>query len=757
MSIAYTYPGVYIQELPSPIHTIAAAATSIAAFVGYTPSGIDNRAQVIFSFADFERLYGGLASNSELSYAVQQFYQNGGSQAYVVRVPTHLAKPAEVTFDELTFTALSSGSWANGQLLIDVDVQNINLTSDSLAFNLTITDLLHQATESFPNVTLDSSAMNYVQTVVNDPDNGSQLVSVSVPSTVPTTAVAVTGIVGEAITPAAVATAVGGSATATTVLGTAAAVLEADMITTANETAANPGAGTLITSQPLGAGTYAVTWTATLSGTVDAGDLNNFGLYNGTDLIATAENMTAAGTYPQPPLTVPIPTGGGTLAVKNIAASTSVAVYAAQLTTIVLPILPTSKAVGGPFTNPGAGTPITSQPLGAGTYAVTWTATLSGTVDAGDLNNFGLYNGTDLIATAENMTAAGTYPQPPLTVPIPAGGGTLAVKNIAASTSGAVYAAQLTTIVLPATTANEIAANPGAGTLITQQPLGAGTYAVTWTATLSGTVDAADHNNFGLYNGTDLIATAENMTAAGTYPQPPLTVPIPAGGARLAVKNIAASTSGAVYAAQLTTTIWIPSYTGFGLDLSTSSPAPPASPPPPVTVKVFGNGTPIPQSVGGLATQLQQAINAALAVQMPGASVQCSVSQQVANPAWPPANLTIRVNAMLPQQPDAVVSFASPSSGGLLDVSGALGLSSPTSANVAHYALGTGNEYAFETASTEGTDGTKELPYTGDIHRRSGPVHRHLRAPESRPVQPAEHPGRHPRAANRLGHPRSQR
>jgi len=87
VSTAYTYPGVYIQELPSPVHAITGVATSIAAFVGYTARGIDNRAQAIFSFGDFQRLYGGLASNSEVSYAVQQFYQNGGAQAYVVRTP----------------------------------------------------------------------------------------------------------------------------------------------------------------------------------------------------------------------------------------------------------------------------------------------------------------------------------------------------------------------------------------------------------------------------------------------------------------------------------------------------------------------------------------------------------------------------------------------------------------------------------------------------------------------------------------------
>src|SRR5690349_3015188 len=106
----YTYPGVYITELSSPVHAIVGVATSIPAFVGYTPRGIDNRAQAIFSFADFERLYGGLATDSELSYAVAQFYQNApGAQAYVVRVPKTLSGPASVAqaavaFGGLTFT-----------------------------------------------------------------------------------------------------------------------------------------------------------------------------------------------------------------------------------------------------------------------------------------------------------------------------------------------------------------------------------------------------------------------------------------------------------------------------------------------------------------------------------------------------------------------------------------------------------------------------------------------------------------------------
>ena len=212
MAAAQTYPGVYIQELPSPVHTIAGVATSIAAFVGYTARGIDDRAQNIFSFSDFERLYGGLASDSELSYAVAQFFQNGGTQAYVVRVKAHGATPSSVTFDGLTFTALSTGAWTNGQLLIDVDLQNIDLTADPEAFNLTVTDLAGQTSESFANVTLKTSATRYFATVINDPDNGSQLVKVA---GTPAGDVTPTGIVGVTITSSAVNKEIGGTTTAT--------------------------------------------------------------------------------------------------------------------------------------------------------------------------------------------------------------------------------------------------------------------------------------------------------------------------------------------------------------------------------------------------------------------------------------------------------------------------------------------------------------------------------------------------------------
>ena len=142
----------------------------------------------------------------------------------------------------------------------------------------------------------------------------------------------------------------------------------------------------------------------------------------------------------------------------------------------------------------------------------------------------------------------------------------------------------------------------------------------------------------------------------------------------------------------------------------TSPTTPPA--PLPLNVRVFSNTSALPQTVSGLAAQLQRAINSALAVQMPGASVTCSV-------AGTGTSQVIRVNALLPQIPDAVVSLAAPTAAGLSDASATLGLSAPATTNVAHYALGTGNGTGSgwggsQTSSTAGSDGSG-LPQTGDL------------------------------------------
>ena len=187
MAVRPTYPGVYIEELPSGVRTITGVATSITAFIGYTARGLDDKAERVLSFADFVRKFGGLAADSELSYAVQHFFDNGGSEAYVVRVPKTDSERAEITAEDdvgggaaaaLEFTARSKGAWTN-DIIIDLDYVGV---SDSDSFNLTITDTGTGDVETFKDVTMKDTERNFVELAVNDEDTGSRMVSVKVGS-----------------------------------------------------------------------------------------------------------------------------------------------------------------------------------------------------------------------------------------------------------------------------------------------------------------------------------------------------------------------------------------------------------------------------------------------------------------------------------------------------------------------------------------------------------------------------------------------
>jgi phage tail sheath protein FI len=81
-----TYPGVYIEEIPSGVRTITGVATSITAFVGRALSGPVNEATTINNFGDYERIFGGLWLGSSMSFAVRDFFLNGGGQAVIVRL-----------------------------------------------------------------------------------------------------------------------------------------------------------------------------------------------------------------------------------------------------------------------------------------------------------------------------------------------------------------------------------------------------------------------------------------------------------------------------------------------------------------------------------------------------------------------------------------------------------------------------------------------------------------------------------------------
>jgi phage tail sheath protein FI len=99
MPVTVSYPGIYIQELASSAHTVTAAPTNIAVFIGYThplktAPAIAGIPQQIFGFTDYQRSFGGFlrstvytsdaANFGDMATAVNQFFLNGGTNAYVV-------------------------------------------------------------------------------------------------------------------------------------------------------------------------------------------------------------------------------------------------------------------------------------------------------------------------------------------------------------------------------------------------------------------------------------------------------------------------------------------------------------------------------------------------------------------------------------------------------------------------------------------------------------------------------------------------
>jgi uncharacterized protein len=177
MPVTTSYPGVYIEELPSGVRSITGVATSIAVFIGWAPQG-PTHPQLVLSWSDFNRQFGGLDSRSLLGYAVSQFFQNGGSQAYIVRLvdgPT--AKAATLTtLTPLTVTAQNPGDWANNYGVV---IQNLTAGRFRLQVVSTSSSGTQAVVESFENLSIitPDPLGRYVVDVVN---NGSAYISVSV-------------------------------------------------------------------------------------------------------------------------------------------------------------------------------------------------------------------------------------------------------------------------------------------------------------------------------------------------------------------------------------------------------------------------------------------------------------------------------------------------------------------------------------------------------------------------------------------------
>jgi phage tail sheath protein FI len=158
MPVTPTFPGIYIEEIQSSAHTITAAPTSIAVFIGYThpfktkkvifnPATrkldklVDQFEEAVrlFSFSDYERNFGGFFSGpifqpdpildpnnyfGSLPHAVNQFFLNGGSDCYVIGLQAKpggvVLVPGSVDIGGIRFTAREPTD-ANHPMTVTID------------------------------------------------------------------------------------------------------------------------------------------------------------------------------------------------------------------------------------------------------------------------------------------------------------------------------------------------------------------------------------------------------------------------------------------------------------------------------------------------------------------------------------------------------------------------------------------------------------------------------------------------------------
>ena len=108
-----------MEEYDSGASPMQGVSTSTAGFVGLAERGpVVGQPQLVTSFADYRRMYGGYLSEAAcgtarfLPYAVEQFFLNGGSRAYIMRAVPADAKAGSAVAGVLKVTAANPGAWA---------------------------------------------------------------------------------------------------------------------------------------------------------------------------------------------------------------------------------------------------------------------------------------------------------------------------------------------------------------------------------------------------------------------------------------------------------------------------------------------------------------------------------------------------------------------------------------------------------------------------------------------------------------------
>ncbi|WP_086738863.1 phage tail sheath C-terminal domain-containing protein [Erythrobacter colymbi] len=155
------YPGVYIQEVPSGVRTITGASTAILAIAGHFPRGPVDRPVRVTSWSDVERNFGGIDRRYEAAYALQEFFLQGGTQAWVARIAFRDAGIVLTTTETaMTVRARATGTGGNA---IEVRITHTNGGN----FNLQVRDGNAGPFTEYNDLSTDPLSSRFAGLIVN--------------------------------------------------------------------------------------------------------------------------------------------------------------------------------------------------------------------------------------------------------------------------------------------------------------------------------------------------------------------------------------------------------------------------------------------------------------------------------------------------------------------------------------------------------------------------------------------------------------
>jgi phage tail sheath protein FI len=173
MPVQPTYPGVYIQEVPSDVRTITGVSTSVALFIGLARWGPVNKPVLCFNYSDFERSFTSDTSLGDLPRAVKLFFLNGGSQCYVIRIaftltggnPLENYASASLVSGSMTITAKHPGVTGNSIRFVISDSDAATQTFHLKAFRDVGSAELD--VQEWDKVSLDTGEARFLERFVN--------------------------------------------------------------------------------------------------------------------------------------------------------------------------------------------------------------------------------------------------------------------------------------------------------------------------------------------------------------------------------------------------------------------------------------------------------------------------------------------------------------------------------------------------------------------------------------------------------------